>query len=230
VLSGRNDLLDAVEMPELLEHLCNTVKKKWDISCTYNVQPADAPLEDIVSKAADKQSLIVAGTNGADDFFQRIFGATAVNIAWHAFSHVLLVPEEVPYAPVRNITFAWDYRDKNPLIREMRHFARQFDSQLQLVHISRHASALSKDVFHAHSELIKELSGDSKVSFRRIYSSNIREALDNAMHDYHSNMLALSLHNGRLIHRMFRNVKGKYALPPYPVLIVHPKVPWELVF
>lgn len=228
LLSGP-DLLDVVEMPEELGHLCNSVKKKWGISCTYKIETGDAPFEDVVSAAADKQSLIVAGTNGADNFFQRIFGANAVNIAWHAQSHVLLVPENVKYTPVRCISFGWDYHDRKPLIHEARFIAKALGCRLELLHISHHPSLVSKDVFRAQSELVKEQIGDELLDFRRVYGRYVGETLDSVMHDYKSEILAISLRNGRLLREIFRNVRGKYSLPAYPVLILHPKVPVELV-
>lgn len=224
LLSGEKKAEEIHKMSVALNEVCVEINKMFNISCAQEVVTEDLSLDEAVSKEAGFESLIVAGTNGADNLFQRVFGSNAFNIARQANANVLIIPEGVSYSTIQKMAFAWDYDIKKPAIRQLKQLADDLGSKLVFLHISTHLTEISKDVFNALSERITEVFGQAEdIDYRRMYSSDIRKGLDGFMKEKNADVLVISLKNGRLIRKAFRNETGIGSLPSYPLLIMHSK-------
>lgn len=203
-----------------LEKMCYEINKAFHVSCSYDIDLTAYLLEDAIGMEAESDSLIVVGTNGADDLFQQFFGSNALNLVKKACCPVIVIPENVPYGTIQRIVFAWGYdtKDHNSF-EQLKEYARMFNSEILFLHISKHESQISHDVFHALEETTEELFENKNVKFKRIAGEDIQEKIDFYMNEVKPAILAMVLHKGRLLHNIFQKGKGLRSLPTYPVLI-----------
>lgn len=224
VFSGRKIAGDVAMISGELDEVCYEVNRMFNISCSYDVETGNIPLDEAVSLKADEESLIVVGTNGADSLFQRIFGSNAFNIAKRSFSHVLVVPEGVSFGTIRNIAFAWDYEITKSFLRQVKQLAGQLGGKLVFLHVSTHEGAISKDIFNALTDKVSDVLGEkADVEYERMLASDIREGLDRYMKKKNADVLAIAMKSGKLVRKAFRNPGGAGSLPGYPLLIFHSK-------
>ena len=89
--------------------------------------------------------LVVMGTKGASGAKQLFLGSNTVFVLRKARVPVLVVPEEVPYHPLRTILFPSDYlsRYKPGELEPVLHIARMHQSRIILLHV-RENSGLSE--------------------------------------------------------------------------------------
>ena len=208
-----------------LEKLSNEVNKAYHISCFFDIETSTFPLEEAIAMKAEEQTLVVAGTNGADDTFQRFAGSHAFGMTKHVSAPLLVIPENFSFGTLRRLVYAWDY---NPVDRNFLAFLKQFSDALHvktdLVHVSRYETDVSKKIWSYMKNVAKEIfSDDQVVEFHRIVSTDVRGSLDKYMEETQSNVLAMRIHHGTLVKKIFHHNAGDATrdLPPYPVLVLH---------
>ncbi len=222
--SGRKIAGDVAMISGELDEVCYEVNKMFNVSCSYDIEASELALDEAVSRRADEETLVVVGTNGADNLFQRIFGSNAFNIAKQASSHVLVVPEGVSYGTIQNIAFAWDYEITKPFLRQVKQFADQLGSKLVFLHVSTHAGMISKDIFEALADKVSEVIGEkADVEYERMLAPDVREGLDRYMKKKNAGVLAIAMKSGKMVRKAFRDPGGVGSLPAYPLLIFHAK-------
>ncbi|HEU4718482.1 MAG TPA: universal stress protein [Bacteroidia bacterium] len=207
-----------------LENLAAELNKMFSISCGTGVETGEETLTEAIAGKAGPGDLIVAGTNGADDLFQDFFGSNAYNLAVHAGCPVLVVPEQVEYRTLTEIVFAWDYDpESRPLFVRLKELAGMLGAQITFLHVSRHISDVSKDIFNALKEKVGEVFSEGEAKFERIIAPHPQDSIDEYMRGKESAVLALAVQKGKMLREILREKHGseEELTAAYPVLVMH---------
>lgn len=213
---------DVDEMNLTLKQLCFELHLKYNISCTYDMQHAILTVSDVLREKCGPGVMVIAGTNGADRFVQRVFGSITFRMSRDLDAPVLVIPEGVQFSVIRQVVFAWDYHPEQSCLTCLRDYAEELKSKLVFLHVSTHETEISKDVFRALVGALKEkLNSTTDVEIARIYASQIKRGLDEFISERDGSILAVSYRNGKLLRRFFRKEAHAQSLFKYPLLILH---------
>ncbi|MDI1355207.1 MAG: universal stress protein [bacterium] len=99
---------NALLISDRLNSRSSNLHKMFDISVAAEVELTSESLAEILSTPTGN-AMIIMGSNGADDLFQRIFGSTTYRVIKSTKSPVLMIPEHVSFGSIQKIVMAWDY-------------------------------------------------------------------------------------------------------------------------
>ena len=224
VIASQNMLV----ISERLEKMAKEVNKTFNISCNSIVEASDEELEKAITDQALEDTIIVMGTNGADDVFEFIFGTNSYHVIKKSKCPVLLIPEGVQYKEIKKIVFAWDYTKNNKLsFLQVKDFIKVYSPEIVFLHIGQSNSSASIDVFETlKSEMLSYLGDLEKVSFERIYldtPETYSERIDNYIENSNSDLLAVTFYERGFFGNLFHGsvVKGLTEITSYPLLTLH---------
>ena len=155
---------------EKLQNLQNAVIKEGIenglLSCTSIVREGRIVEETLKYAAELNTNLIVVGTEGVNDFRENIIGSRASRIVEQSQWDILVVPRKVYFKAPRKLVYASDYLEEDKLaIQKIVEFARFYDSEIDLVHISSSHKALDKSLHITMVEEIEPFIKYDKVNF-----------------------------------------------------------------
>ncbi len=202
------------------------VQKEFAISCDYLIEQTTDTFEETVAARSADYNLIVMGTNGADTFYQYVYGSNSFHVIENSKRPVLIVPEGCAYRPFNMIVYAYD-PETNPifLIEQLKEIATPFRTEVKVLHISE--TKISSDVKRKmeilHDVVRARESKNISLSFDFTYSDEVAQALDAYIKIHAADMLALSFHNRSLMERIFREntVKQISMVAVYPVFVFY---------
>ena len=172
VLEKLHNLQDAV----LKEGLKNGLK-----SCVSVVKEGSIVKETLEYASEINAELIVVGTEGVNDFRENIIGSRASRIVEQSDRDILIVPLKVYFKAPRKLVYASDYLEEDKVaIQKIVELAKFFDSEIDLVHISRTDKVLDKSLHLTMIEEIKPFIKYDKVNFvLKSFDDDIALGLDN---------------------------------------------------
>jgi len=172
VLEKLHNLQDAV----LKEGLKNGLK-----SCISVVKEGSIVKETLEYASEINAELIVVGTEGVNDFRENIIGSRASRIVEQSDRDILIVPLKVYFKAPRKLVYASDYLEEDKVaIQKIVELAKFFDSEIDLVHISRTDKVLDKSLHLTMIEEIKPFIKYDKVNFvLKSFDDDIALGLDN---------------------------------------------------
>ncbi len=221
VFTARRAMENALLWSQKLGTQANEVNKLFNISCSADVDIHNLPLAELITKKSNTETLVVLGTNGADTAYQHFFGSNAYNLAAMGCRNLLIVPENVSFHTITKIALAWDYHLAENVLDNISVLARDLNAKLLFVHISRHATLISEDVFRVRRSSLEEETGrEGEIEFQRVTAAEVQEGLREFMANDVADMLVVSMKNGRLIQHIFGSVGIPEHLPSFPVLII----------
>ena len=224
VIASQNML----KLSETLKRTATEVSKTFNIICNSSVESSDEELEQAISDHSSEDTIIVMGTNGADDVFEFIFGTNSYHVIKKTKCPVLLIPEGVQYKEIKKMVFAWDYTKNNKLsFLQVKDFIRAFSPEIVFLHVGQSNSTANIDVFETlKSEMMSYLGDLEKVSFARIYldtPETYSERIDNYIENSNSDLLAVTFYERGFFGNLFHGgiVKGLTEIAGYPLLALH---------
>lgn len=225
LFAGRKKMEEVLNWSQSLEAVARDINKVFKISCSVDVETKNCPIPEVLSAKAGPETLLVVGTNGSDSTFQQFFGSNAFNIVTRAKGPVLVIPENVSFGTIRRVVLAWDYKLSPSLIRQVKDFTNDIGGKLVFVHISKHDTLISRDVFKAVKESVAG-NGDEEplrtdYEFDRMDSTDIYKGLDDYVREKQADVLAISMKSGRLVRHIFGSISEEGTLPSYPLLVIH---------
>lgn len=213
---------DAVVM---LKEMSVEANKMFKISADYEVDVTSKSMEKILSSLGDDNTMIVMGTNGVDDLYQYFFGTNTYHVIKKSNCPVLVIPENVSFGSIKKIVFAWDYELKNKFSFSMlKDFMNSFNPKFIFLHISKHRTEVSNEVFKALRDEIETVLGeDNNAEFEQIFSDNIPESINEYMIKSKANLLSITYYNRGLIRNIFHGkvTKELSERVEYPILVLH---------
>lgn len=182
VLEKLYNLQDAV----LKEGLKNGLK-----SCVSVVKEGSIVKETLEYASEINAGLIVVGTEGVNDFRENIIGSRASRIVEQSDRDILIVPRKVYFKAPRKLVYASDYLEEDKVaIQKIVELAKFFDSEIDLVHISRTDKVLDKSLHLTMIEEIKPFIKYDKVNFvLKSFAEDIALGLDNYLQSAKGDLL-----------------------------------------
>ncbi|MEK6782590.1 MAG: universal stress protein [Bacteroidota bacterium] len=200
------------------------VQKEFGIDCRYHILQTTDTFEEAVASHASQFDLVVLGTNGADNFYQYVFGTNSFHVIEKSKCPVVIVPKGCAYMPINLMVYAYD-PETNPifLIEQLKKLAVPLRTEVKVLHIAEEnpSSEIKKKMEILHDAVKARESKNISLSFDFSYSDEVAQALDTYIKINAANMLALSFHNRSLMERLFSEniVKQISMVAEYPVFV-----------
>ena len=101
-------------------------------------------------------NLIVVGTEGINEFRKQVFGSRSCKMVLQTDRDILVVPRKAFFKRPRKLVYASDYVDEDKsAIKKVVAFAKFFDSEIDIVHISLRSRLIDKALYKTMVEEIK---------------------------------------------------------------------------
>lgn len=200
------------------------VHKEFNILCDYYITQTTDTFEETVAARSFNYDLIVMGTNGADTFYQYVYGSHSFHVIENSKCPVLIVPQGCTYQPINMMIYAYD-PDTNPvfLIEQLKKMALPVNAEVRLLHIAdKKPSIEAKRKMEILQDVIKDKeSKQISWSFDFEYSREVSWALDQYLKTNKGDILALSFHQRSLFEKLFKEnvVKQISMVATYPVFV-----------
>lgn len=211
---------------ERLKEMSEEIAKIFHIPCTYEVDVTNKSLTDILKAEEGESTMIVMGTNGTDNLYDFFFGTNTYHVIKNTNCPVLLLPSEYSFGTYKNIVFTLAYEEKGRLaLKQLHEFVKHFDAYITFLHISEHDTEISREVFRVEREQIEEVFKDiTKKEFKRIYSEDIPDALQQYINKNQVDLLVLAARHRNWFRSLFSKkplLADLSATPSLPILVFH---------
>jgi nucleotide-binding universal stress UspA family protein len=141
--------------------------------------------------------LLVVGNRGGG-LTTNVLGSHTLKLIYHANCPVLSIPQQATFQPFRRIAFATDWhRTSEKNISQLRNLVKQFNAQLDVIHVSTSEKAAESDeaAFRAH-----EIPG----TLHYLWSEHIEEGLQEHIEQHQNDLLVLIPHQHSFFDRLFQ--------------------------
>ncbi|MBL7858904.1 MAG: universal stress protein [Cyclobacteriaceae bacterium] len=221
----RGKALTIEALARQLEAQSMEVSKAFKISCYSEIQPVASSLAKNIASAAREYDLLVMGTNGADDYYQAVFGSNAYHVVRQSSIPVLLVPLECSFTEIKQIIYAFDYlKDGKLPFRQLLPWVKNLQSEICVLDVMVESfSARAEDERIMMQEQLKALYEDEvALRFDTIRSADVIESINRYMLKTNADMLALCTHHHGLLQLFHKSViRAISSMARYPVFVFH---------
>ncbi len=182
------------------------------------------PVADVITSFATDHnvSLVVMGMTGAGGLRQFLFGSSSREMVELATFPLLLVPFDTSYKKLNKIVFATDLSKEDiSVIHVLAGFARNFNAEILLVHISDHVPDSQINSKKKIEFFLNEIT--NHVNYHKIYYQHVLQAtIDNGLDwlaEYGQiQMLAMVHRKHEVLHKLFKGshtqrLKRKITIP-----------------
>jgi nucleotide-binding universal stress UspA family protein len=122
---------------ERLKETSVEVSKLFGVSCDYEVENKKDSLAETISSNASEHSLIVMGTNGADNLYQSVFGSNTFHVLKKANCPVLIVPENLMFSSYAKVLYVYSTEEKTELQNDFFDlFIKGFEAEISFLEIN----------------------------------------------------------------------------------------------
>ena len=190
-----------------LQVLSEQCEQEFGVTCSAHIEQTTNTLEKAIAEQATQNDLIVMGTNGADNFYQFVFGSNSFHVMKQSSKPVLVVPDDCSFRPIRQIVYAFDpATNENFTVEQLKALAIPLNASIKVLHVVHGGTpeereekiALIKQEVLSHADKMISWSFESKLGADVAWSLG-RYAADDA-----TELLALSFHHRSLIDNIFR--------------------------
>jgi nucleotide-binding universal stress UspA family protein len=100
-------------------------------------------------------NLIVVGTEGMNEFREQVFGSRSSKMVMETDRDILVVPRKAFFKRPRKLVYASDYVEEDKAaIKKVVEFAKFFDSEIDIVHVSSRSRVIDKAL---HKTMVEEI-------------------------------------------------------------------------
>ena len=213
------------ENKQRLEKMVKETISSFGIECDYRVDKSE--VEDDIPEVVNKENydLVVMGTDGATSLFEYYTGSNTSKTVEKTDCPVLAIPFDFLYADIKKIVYATNYREGEDIyIKQLLDFARPFDADVAILHVSHKDTPVSKDVFTSFKNNIEEeFPEENNLHFERIIYDDVADGLEKYLSQNNVDILGLLTRHRNFFQKMFHtSITKKMALfSDYPVLVFH---------
>jgi len=146
--------------------------------------------------------LIVMGMKGMGGL-DKMIGSTTINAVRKVKIPVLIVPHDVPFRPIKVVTYASDlsYQINSRLFQPLLTILQSFEARLQIVHIHHHTE--TKPTEEASKKALLQHFAAQKPAFDMITNSSIMAGIREYMDNHPCELLVMVSHKHTLLERLF---------------------------
>lgn len=220
----REVLVSTRNLSELLYQKCREIQIKHDVTTLFHLDVTTNTLGETIAARAYQCDLIVMGTNGAENYYQQVFGSNTYHVIEEAKCPVLMVPDGCLFKPIRSLTYAYS-AETNPifLIDQLKQLVIPMGIKVNVLHIVEGEPSQKNDrqiaILRGAIEARFPTGSNWSADFR--YADDVPEALDQYMKTQDAEMLALSFHHRSLMDSLLTEdvIKRISMIAEYPVFI-----------
>lgn len=181
--------------------------------------------EDEIVDAAKSSGadMIVMGTQGASGLREALVGTITASVMDHAECPVMAVPEGASFTSFDKIVYATSYAEGDfQHVEEIIDFARLFDAEVILLHISSGTVDTSYEFesIERFKERIVEDSQYERISFKLLENKSVYEGLNQFLEEVKADLVAMTLHKRSFVQKLFnRSITKRMAYHTHIPLI-----------
>lgn len=217
-------LVSTRNISELLYQTCREMQLKHNVTSLFHLEVTTNTLEQAIAARSSQCDLIVMGTNGAENYYQQVFGSNTFQVIEKAKCPVLMVPAGCSFKPIRSVTYAYS-AETNPifLIDQLKQLVMPLGIKVHVLHVvedrpskkSDHQIAILRGAIEARFPAGSNWSADFQ------YAEDVPQTLHHYMKTHDSELLALSFHHKSLMENLLTDdvVKRVSMIAEYPVFI-----------
>lgn len=149
------------------------------VKVTTEVKMGFAPDTLIEISKDPSVDLMVLGTSGEKNWFDRLLGSVAVEVARQAYCPVLLVPMKADFTGIHDILYAAAYDSAKPKTLELiTDWAKYFTSKLHFVHVEvTQTDELRKSAKHFFENYVEQNTPDLPYAIESVESKSVMDGL-----------------------------------------------------
>ncbi len=224
ILRGKELTMQAVS--NQLEEQSREISKEFKISCYADVALSGRPFGQVINEKAQEDDLIIMGTNGADDYYQFFTGSNTYKVIRQSSTPLLLVPNEVDYASISKIVYAFDLlHARNYPLHQLMFWAKALHSEVCAIQVvqEHYTHELEMKLKKGQDEIKSVFDGDVSLQFETLWSDEIASTIHSYMVRTKSDALALCTQHYSFIEKIFHKSVIKYitSIARYPVFVFH---------
>lgn len=173
-------------------------------------------------RAAD---LVIMGITGKSALSQVFFGSNTLKMAETKACPVLIVPEEAPFQPIKNVMLTSDFKDSfntTPSV-PIKDFLDVFHPQLHVVNVDEDHFISLTEAYEKEKQDLKKLFADYNPEFYFMRLYDVDEALNLFAETRNIDMLIVIQKDQSFLKKLFRSNRTKRLTyhSKLPILIVH---------
>ena len=153
---------------------------------------------------AIQADMIVMGTKGATDFFDKWLGTNAHKVMKNANCPVWIVPQKALLHYPQNFLYAADFQEDELLAtHKLKELAEPFGAKCKVVHIHDYFEMNVGHRIEETAHQIDDVFDDDEVSVKTLHRANIIEGLETYIRTYKPDVLAMAIHEKSFFDRIF---------------------------
>lgn len=200
------------------------IKEEFNVPCHFHLESTTFSFEEVVAAKSRDADLVVMGTNGADNYWQYVFGSNSFHVTEKSKCPVLIVPENFIFKPIRQVIYAYD-PDTNPifLIDQLKKLALPVGANITVLHIAEQKPSheVEKKLESLKEAVVARAPRGIDWTYESKYANDVAFALNQSAEDFRADLLALSFHHRTLMEKLFEEntIKKISAIANYPVFV-----------
>jgi nucleotide-binding universal stress UspA family protein len=151
-----------------------------------------------------KADFIVMGTKGASNVLDRWFGTTAQTVIKTAKCPVWIIPNRAYIHYPKKILYAADFQeDEIVATHRVLGMAKPLEADCKVVHIHDYFEENTAKIIQQKVNNLQYAFDEENVSFKNVKYVDIIQGLENYIHSYKPDVLALAVHEKSFLSRIF---------------------------
>jgi nucleotide-binding universal stress UspA family protein len=127
-------------------------------------------------------NLIVVGTEGMNEFREQVFGSRSSKMVMQTDRDILVVPRKAFFKRPRKLVYASDYVEEDKAaIKKVVEFAKFFDSEIDIVHVSSRSRVIDKAL---HKTMVEEIKPSVSYDLVNYVLKSFRDDLALGLENY----------------------------------------------
>jgi nucleotide-binding universal stress UspA family protein len=127
-------------------------------------------------------NLIVVGTEGMNEFREQVFGSRSSKMVMQTDRDILVVPRKAFFKRPRKLVYASDYVEEDKAsIQKVVEFAKFFDSEIDIVHVSSRSRVIDKAL---HKTMVEEIKPSVSYDLVNYVLKSFRDDLALGLENY----------------------------------------------
>src|SRR5690606_2399746 len=161
--------------------------------------------------------------NGADDFYQLLFGSNTYNALSKSHTPVLIVPESYLYSEINRVVYAFDYLSERKLpVAPLRKFVGILNAEVTVLQVMEEAiSEVAEQDLKEMQFILQTKNENFPLKFETTRSSEIATSINTFILENKPDLLALCLQDRNFLENIFHRsvIKSISAICSYPVFV-----------
>lgn len=209
-----------------LEKECTEVARVFKISCYPEVEPSISSMIGLIETRARDFDLIVMGSDGASDYYEKTFGSYTYNVIRSSNTPLLIIPPGCGFQAITLVVYAFDYLKDNDLpVKQLLPFINNVKAELAVLDVVKEPHSYEvEEKIKGVQKMLKDSNRDKvTIMFDTIYSDEVADSINSYALRNEADVLALCSHHQSLIQRLFNKsvIKQVAEIASYPVFVFH---------